>query len=127
MILIDHQPGAVAVGVAAGVGEIGRQAVVGAEFILVQPVDDDTSAGAHGVGCIILVAPDNVEFILMDAVRVDGEVDHGIGIVGILVGLRTAREGQGGQQGDEESVFAFHAAKILVFLEHRNLQPHVLI
>lgn len=95
---IDHQSGAVALAVAAGVGVVGRQTVVGPELVLVKPIDDDASAGALWVRGVVFVAAHRVEFLLVDGVRVNGEVNNGVRIVGVLRDSLAAVEGHSGQK-----------------------------
>jgi len=68
-------------GVATGVGLVGWQAVVGKELVLREPIYDDASACAFRVGGVVFVAAYDIEFVLVDAVGVDGEVDDARGVV----------------------------------------------
>lgn len=114
---LHHQASAVAVAIAASVGVVGWKAVVGSELIQVKPVNNDASTGAQGVGGVILKSSDGVELMLVDAIRVNGEVDYGVGVVGVLVGLGAALKSESGQQGDHIDELGFHAAKVVVFFE----------
>ena len=57
---IDHQARSVALAVGAGVGVVGRDAVVGQELVVAQFVYDDAAAGAFDVGRQVEPAADKV-------------------------------------------------------------------
>ena len=65
---LDHQACGVALAVSAGVGVVGREAVVGQKLIVAQFVDDDAAAGAFNVGCQVEPAADEVQFLVLQGV-----------------------------------------------------------
>ena len=117
---INDQSGAVAIAVAAGIGVIGRQTVISPEFVLIQPVNNDAATGAHRVGGVILESSHGVEFILMECVRVNGEIDDAVGVIGVLVNLSAALHQGGGQQSQNDGDLVFHGAKIF----KKNIPSH---
>lgn len=82
---LDHQTRGVALAVGASVGVVGREAVVGQKLIVAQFVDDDAAAGAFNVGCQVEPAADEVQFLVLQGVGIDGDVgrqDRPIGVLG---------------------------------------------
>ena len=60
----NHSSG-VAMAVGAGIGVVGRYAVVGQEFRVAHAVDDDATAGAFHVGSDVEPAADEVQFLIL--------------------------------------------------------------
>ena len=68
-------------GVGAGIGCVGRKTVVGDELVLRITIHDDASACAFWVGGEIHPTTYHVEFLVMEIVGINGEVDDSVGIV----------------------------------------------
>lgn len=94
---VHHQSCEVAIFIAA-VRVVRRDPVVGPELVLVQTVDDDSSAGAVGIGSVVFVAAHCVQLLFVDAVGIHDEIDDGVGVVGVDQRVFAAREEQGEQQ-----------------------------
>ena len=112
---VDDESGGVALAVGAGVGVVGRNAVVSQKLGLAHPVDDDASAVAVRVAGEILPSADGVQRLILDAVGINSEIDVGQGLVGVL-GIRVAslpqKRHEGCQNDDADSS---HSAKKTFF------------
>ena len=92
---IHHHACGVALAIGAGIGLVGRDAVVGQKLGVVHAVDDDASAGAFHVGSDIEPATDEVQLLILQGVGVNRDGCRQDRPVGILRdGLASMEEGQ---------------------------------
>ena len=85
--------GAMAVG--AGVGFVGRHAVVGHKLRVAHAVDDDATAGAFHVGGYVKPTAYEVQFLILEGVGVNRNgcwKDRPVGVLGVFLAARD--EGQ---------------------------------
>lgn len=111
---VDHHSGEVPVFVTT-IRIVWGEPVVCPELLLRKTVHDESSAGAHRVGGQIGISAHHPQVVVVDLVEVDGDVDDGVGVVGVLVDVpATLQQGGGNQKkrGDED---VFHTAKIVCF------------
>ena len=66
----DHSRG-IALAVGAGIGLVGRYAVVGQKLRVAHAVDDDASAGAFHIGGDVEPATDEVQLLILQGVGVN--------------------------------------------------------
>ena len=91
---IHHHACGVAMAIGAGIGLVGRDAVVGQKLGVVHAVDDDASAGAFHVGSDIEPAADKVQLLILQGVRVNRDGCRQDRPVGVLRnGLASMEEG----------------------------------
>ena len=95
---IHYQTGEVAALVGA-FWMVGRNSVVSPEFILIKPINDNSATGAFRVGCKIHPTAHRIEFLIVQGVGIDGEVDDARRVVGILHGLFASRSEDGDGEG----------------------------
>ena len=68
---IHHEAGGVALIVGAGVGLVGRNAVIGQKLRVALTVDDDAPAGAFHVGSDVAPSAHEVQVIVLHGVRIN--------------------------------------------------------
>ena len=92
---LDHQSCGVALAVGAGVGVVGWDAVVGQEFVVVEPVYDDAAAGALDIGCQVEPSADEIQLLVLQCVGINGDVGRQDGSHGVLgEGMATVEKGE---------------------------------
>ena len=92
---VHHQSGGVAVAVGAGVGFVGREAVVGEKLVSALSVDDDASAGTLNFGGDISPSADEIEVVVLLRVGINRDRIRENGPIGVLgVFLATLKEGE---------------------------------
>ncbi len=69
----NHQTCRVALAVGAGIGVVGRDAVIGKKLVVAQFVDDDASTGALDVGRQVEPSADEVQFLILQRVGIYGD------------------------------------------------------
>lgn len=69
----NHKASGVALAVSTGIGVVGRDAVVGQKLVVAQFIDDDASAGALDIGRQVEPSADEVQFLILQRVGVDGD------------------------------------------------------
>ena len=89
---IHHHSGGVAMAVGAGVGLVGRYAVVGQKLCFALSVDDDASAGAFHICGDVNPATDEVNLIVLHGVGVDRDGRWQDRPVGVLREFPATRE-----------------------------------
>ena len=93
---LDHQACGVALAVSAGVGVVGRDAVVGQKLVVVQSVDDDAAAGALDIGCQVEPSTDEVQLLILQRVGINGDVGWQDGPDWVLgEGMASMEKGEG--------------------------------
>lgn len=90
----DHQTRGVALLVCASVGVIWGNAVVGQKFVVVELVNDDASASAFNIGCQVKPSTDEVQFLVLQRVGINGDVGRQDGSDRVLgKGMASMEEG----------------------------------
>ena len=124
---IDHQSGAVALTVATGVWLVGRETVIHPEFGLGETVGDEAAAGGVLLRLEIHEAAHETEVVVLGLLKVDGDVEDGVGRVGMHQSLLAAHESEGqeeeeGKEFSHGDAFSPHnvtrRAKLFVFSEN---------
>jgi hypothetical protein len=85
---VHHQTGRVAVAVGAGIGLVGRKAVVGKKLVGTLPVHDDASAGALDFRGDVKPITYKIEFVILLCVGInrDGIGENGsVGVLGVFM------------------------------------------
>ena len=71
---LDYQTRSVALLVGTGVWVVRRDAVVGQKFVVVEFVYDDASACAFDIGCQVKPSANEVQFLVLKRVGINGNV-----------------------------------------------------
>ncbi len=85
---VDHEARGIALAVGAGIGKVGRQAVVGEEFVLALAVNDDASARAFHLRGKVDPTADSVQLVILHRVGINREAKRRgrpIGVFGIFL------------------------------------------
>ena len=81
---IHHQSCCVALTVGTRIRFVGRDAVIGQKFCFSLAIYDKTAAGALNVWCNIKPTTDEIKFLILHGVRVDGNAEREQRLIGVL-------------------------------------------
>lgn len=92
---VNHKAGGAAMAVGAGVGLVGRNAVISQKLRLALTVDNDAAAGAFHIGSDVEPTAHEVQVVILHGVRIDRDGRGQYRAVGVLgVVLAAVHEGQ---------------------------------